>query len=162
MMSAAANAEANPAAECAPEHDDGDDDDDSDDEDMPEDGSLEPIIEYLLCSLRSPDTIVRWSAAKGIGRVTGRLPRMLADDVVTFLLDLFSSSESESAWHGGCLALAELARRGASAALPPRGCRAGSAQRARLRRSPRTDKRGVKCARCGMLRVLGVREGVQS
>lgn len=50
----------------------------------------------------------RWSAAKGIGRVTARLPIDLADEVVGFVLNLFSARESDSAWHGGCLALAEL------------------------------------------------------
>lgn len=52
----------------------------------------------------------RWSAAKGIGRITGRLPKELADDVVTSVLELFSLRESDSAWHGGCLALAELGK----------------------------------------------------
>lgn len=50
----------------------------------------------------------RWSAAKGIGRITARLPMDLADDVLGFVLNLFSGRESDSAWHGGCLALAEL------------------------------------------------------
>lgn len=36
----------------------------------------------------------------------------LGDDVVGSVLELFSPSESDTAWHGGCLALAELARRG--------------------------------------------------
>lgn len=54
--------------------------------------------------------LFRWSAAKGIGRVTGRLPKELADDVVTSVLELFSLRESDSAWHGGCLALAELGK----------------------------------------------------
>lgn len=54
----------------------------------------------------------RWSAAKGIGRVTGRLPKELADEVVGSVLELFSPREADGAWHGGCLALAELGRRG--------------------------------------------------
>uniref|UniRef100_A0A673FMT8 Tubulin-specific chaperone D n=1 Tax=Sinocyclocheilus rhinocerous TaxID=307959 RepID=A0A673FMT8_9TELE len=57
-------------------------------------------------------TIVRWSSAKGIGRVTGRLPKELADDVVESVLECFSFLETDNAWHGGCLALAELGRRG--------------------------------------------------
>lgn len=52
--------------------------------------------------------LFRWSAAKGIGRVTNRLPKVLADEVVESVLELFVSHESDSAWHGGCLALAEL------------------------------------------------------
>lgn len=36
----------------------------------------------------------------------------LGDDVVGSVVELFSPSESDTAWHGGCLALAELARRG--------------------------------------------------
>ena len=38
--------------------------------------------------------------------------RELADDVVGSLLQLFSFRETDSAWHGGCLAVAELGRRG--------------------------------------------------
>lgn len=34
------------------------------------------------------------------------------DEVVESVLELFSPSESDTAWHGGCLATAELARRG--------------------------------------------------
>lgn len=36
-----------------------------------------------------------------IGRVTGQLPRELADDVVGSVLELFSYQESDGAWHGG-------------------------------------------------------------
>uniref|UniRef100_A0A670KCI6 Tubulin-specific chaperone D n=1 Tax=Podarcis muralis TaxID=64176 RepID=A0A670KCI6_PODMU len=68
--------------------------------------------EQLLIGLKDKDTIVRWSAAKGIGRLTGRLPKELADDVVGSVLDCFSFQETDNAWHGGCLALAELGRRG--------------------------------------------------
>jgi len=78
--------------------------------DVPE--TIEDVIEELLVGLKDKDTVVRWSAAKGIGRVTGRLPRALADEVVGSLLDLFTQRETDGAWHGGCLALAELGRRG--------------------------------------------------
>ncbi|KAI4896654.1 hypothetical protein NFI96_012703, partial [Prochilodus magdalenae] len=80
------------------------------DYDIPED--VENVIEQLLVGLKDKETIVRWSAAKGIGRVTGRLPKELADDVVGSVLDCFSFQETDNAWHGGCLALAELGRRG--------------------------------------------------
>ncbi|XP_072299328.1 tubulin-specific chaperone D [Eucyclogobius newberryi] len=80
------------------------------DYDIPEE--VETVIEHLLVGLKDKETIVRWSAAKGIGRVTGRLPRELADEVVGSVLDCFSFQETDNAWHGGCLALAELGRRG--------------------------------------------------
>ncbi|KAG0714956.1 Tubulin-specific chaperone D [Chionoecetes opilio] len=80
------------------------------DEEVGED--MEEVIDYLLQGLKDQDTVVRWSAAKGVGRVTGRLPREFGDEVVGAIMELFSSRESDKAWHGGCLALAELARRG--------------------------------------------------
>ncbi|XP_073388245.1 tubulin-folding cofactor D [Physcomitrium patens] len=81
-----------------------------DDIEIPE--IMEEVIEFLLAGLRDKDTVVRWSAAKGVGRVTGRLTLSFADDVVASVLDLFQSTEGDGAWHGGCLALAELTRRG--------------------------------------------------
>ena len=83
---------------------------DDDDYDIPDE--VEDVIEELLCGLRDKDTIVRWSAAKGVGRVTGRLPAELADEVVGSLLELFTLREMDTGWHGACLGLAELARRG--------------------------------------------------
>lgn len=81
------------------------------------------------------DTIVRWSAAKGIGRITNRLPRDFAEEIINSVISLFEediifspndregggvgektaadlSSVSDYSWHGACLCLAELARRG--------------------------------------------------
>ena len=78
--------------------------------DVPEE--MEEVLETLLTGLRDKDTVVRWSAAKGVGRVTARLPQEMADEVVGFVLQLFSQREGDGAWHGGCLALAELGRRG--------------------------------------------------
>ncbi|XP_053149234.1 tubulin-specific chaperone D [Hemicordylus capensis] len=75
-------------------------------------GDVENVVEQLLIGLKDKDTIVRWSAAKGIGRLTGRLPKELADEVVGSVLDCFSFQETDNSWHGGCLALAELGRRG--------------------------------------------------
>eukprot|EP00887_Chlorella_sp_A99_P001994 scaffold18.g1994.t1 len=74
---------------------------------------LEVVIEALMRGLGDKDTVVRWSAAKGLGRLTMRLPKDLADDVVAAVLEgFFAPSASDTAWHGGCLAVAELASRG--------------------------------------------------
>ena len=73
---------------------------------------LEFIIQFLLDGLRDDDSIVRWTAAKGIGRITMRLSADFADQIVGQLTELFGPSETDSSWHGGCLALAELCRRG--------------------------------------------------
>eukprot|EP00928_Gymnodinium_smaydae_P017716 TRINITY_DN16776_c0_g2_i1.p1 TRINITY_DN16776_c0_g2~~TRINITY_DN16776_c0_g2_i1.p1 ORF type:complete len:1166 (+),score=141.52 TRINITY_DN16776_c0_g2_i1:1343-4840(+) len=82
-----------------------------DDDDVPEE--TEEVIELLLSTLSDADTVVRWAAAKGIGRVTSRLSRDFGDQVLESLLDRsFSFRETDKAWHGGCLALAELTRRG--------------------------------------------------
>ncbi|KAJ7541816.1 hypothetical protein O6H91_10G078100 [Diphasiastrum complanatum] len=78
--------------------------------DIPE--VVEDIIGRLLDGLKDKDTVVRWSAAKGIGQLTNRLTSGNADDVVASVMDLFSVCQGDGAWHGGCLALAELARRG--------------------------------------------------
>lgn len=78
--------------------------------DVPE--IVEEIIELLLSGLRDSDTVVRWSAAKGIGRITARLTSALSQDVLSSILELFSPGEGDGSWHGGCLALAELSRRG--------------------------------------------------
>lgn len=68
--------------------------------------------------------MVRWSAAKGIGRLAERLPNDLSTQVLETILNLFSihsiagasiydmPSVAEATWHGACLATAEMARRG--------------------------------------------------
>mmetsp|Transcript_22679 Transcript_22679/g.30268 ORF Transcript_22679/g.30268 Transcript_22679/m.30268 type:complete len:137 (-) Transcript_22679:2678-3088(-) len=43
---------------------------------------LEFIIQFLLDSLKDDDSIVRWTAAKGIGRITMRLSADFADQIV--------------------------------------------------------------------------------
>lgn len=72
---------------------------------------IEDVIGYLLAGLSHRDTIVRWSAAKGIGRLCARLPKEMATDVVLAVTEVFDMYENDSGWHGGCLALAELCRR---------------------------------------------------
>ncbi len=88
---------------------------DSEDElfDVPD--QVEDSMAQLIQSLTDPATTVRWSAAKGIGRLTERLPILCANDVLDALLDLCKNDqnyENDNIWHGSCLTLAELARRG--------------------------------------------------
>lgn len=73
---------------------------------------LEDVIDVLLTGLRSASTIIRWSAAKGLGRICNRLPKEMAVSVLECILQLFSQRENNSAWHAGCLTLAEMGRRG--------------------------------------------------
>jgi len=73
--------------------------------------SLEDIIEFLLVSLCDKDTVVRWSAAKGLGRITGRLDLDMADDVVDAVFQLMTQTDGDT-WHGCQLTIAELSRRG--------------------------------------------------
>jgi HEAT repeat protein len=40
------------------------------------------IIDFLLASLKDEDNVVRWTAAKGIGRITMRLNEDFADQIV--------------------------------------------------------------------------------
>ncbi|KAJ1339650.1 hypothetical protein BSLG_005683 [Batrachochytrium salamandrivorans] len=88
---------------------------------------MEDIINILLDGLRDKDTIVRWTSAKGVGRITNRLNHELADEIVGSVIDSLAEdtilvngsprtakvdSVSDSSWHGASLALAELIRRG--------------------------------------------------
>ena len=87
------------------EHEEG-----AEEQEIPED--LEVIVDQLLRALRDRDNIVRWSAAKGIGRIAMRLNKSLGDQVVSDVLECLTPTEDCESWHGGCLCLAELARRG--------------------------------------------------
>lgn len=87
--------------------------------------AVEAAIEVLLVGLQDKDTIVRWSAAKGMGRVICRLQSKEAkNDVLACILDAMDDTaggQDDGVWHGGCLALAELSRRGvlSPASTPP-------------------------------------------
>lgn len=82
------------------------------------------MLEDLFKALRDKDTVVRYSAAKGIARIAERLPADFAEQVLEQVLHLFSihsagiasiydlPSIAEATWHGACLACAEMARRG--------------------------------------------------
>ncbi|KAK0426669.1 hypothetical protein QR680_009836 [Steinernema hermaphroditum] len=81
-------------------------------ENIPE-GQLEAIIDVLLKGLCHSYFRVRWSAAKGIGRIASRLPLYMAKDIVAMIMSLnFNDLYGKDYWHGGCMALAELTRRG--------------------------------------------------
>ena len=80
----------------------------------PEYSYTEVILDRLLVSLNDDSTAVRWSAAKGIGRITNNLPRRFADQLIAHLLAQLTEQQrnNDALWHGSLLALAELARRG--------------------------------------------------
>ncbi|KAI5983473.1 armadillo-type protein [Pisolithus albus] len=100
--------------------------DDGDEIDVPEE--LEVILDVLFKAVQDRDTVVRWSAAKGIGRLSERLSSDFAGQVMENILHFFSihtvagatvydmPSIAEATWHGACLASAEMARR---ALVPP-------------------------------------------
>ncbi|KAJ7459837.1 TBCD protein [Mycena latifolia] len=93
---------------------------------------VEVVLEQLFKSLQDKDTIVRWSAAKAVARISERLTTDFADQVLETVMGLFAIHSiaaaslydlpaiAESTWHGACLACAEMARRGlvARGALP--------------------------------------------
>lgn len=72
---------------------------------------LEDLIGSMFDSLKDKDTIIRWTAAKAIGRITQRLDLELANDIVNEIVDTFIHA-GENEWHGGLMALGELSRRG--------------------------------------------------
>ena len=77
---------------------------------------IEMAIGSLLDGWSDSDTIVRWSCAKGVGRIAAKLPRDVLDDVLDSILQLVDGSVNEfdvteDSWHGTCLAIAELSRR---------------------------------------------------
>ncbi|GHJ90423.1 hypothetical protein NliqN6_6825 [Naganishia liquefaciens] len=93
---------------------------------------LEEEIDALMDSLSDKDTIVRYSAAKYLSRLADLLPRSLSSQIVESTISLFGGtlqdplvetergkvvdpgggSNGEAKWHGLCLALAEMGRRG--------------------------------------------------
>ncbi|EYB82933.1 hypothetical protein Y032_0346g3131 [Ancylostoma ceylanicum] len=83
-----------------------------DQDDCP-DEMVEWALDCVLRALSDDHTTVRWSAAKGVGRIAARLPKELAVQVVDSILSSnFHRLAGHCSWHGGCLALAELSRRG--------------------------------------------------
>ncbi|KAF4742421.1 hypothetical protein FOZ62_020575, partial [Perkinsus olseni] len=83
---------------------------------------VEDVIgEILLPSLEDPVTVVRWAAAKALGRVSNVLPSAAAVDVLAALTpdgdDGLRSLGSAHRLHGTSLAVAEMLRRLGSTAL---------------------------------------------
>jgi hypothetical protein len=82
------------------------------------------IFRKAIHTCACQDTVVRWSAAKGVARISERLPREFTRQVVDTVIGLFSihtiafaslydmPAIAESTWHGACLSCAELLRRG--------------------------------------------------
>lgn len=98
------------------------------DEDITDDPpeAVEEIIGVLLEGLQDKDTVVRYSAAKGLGSITSRLPISYALEVLDAIRGLFEvdtrdgrngrellDHAKDSTWHGSALAVAELCRNGA-------------------------------------------------
>ncbi|TYJ51709.1 hypothetical protein B9479_007714 [Cryptococcus floricola] len=116
-----------------------------DQDDLPE--GLEEVLDEFMGGLSDKDTIVRYSSAKYLSRLSNLLPPDLSDQIVGATIALFSGTEDEPAifsscggiidpggsphtggtfalsggietsrgesrWHGVCLALGEMARRG--------------------------------------------------
>jgi tubulin-specific chaperone D len=73
---------------------------DIEEEDIEVPDEVEEVIEQLLLGLKSPSSDVRWLAAKGIGRVTMRLPKSLGDEVVGSVIEILNPLEQHEAWHG--------------------------------------------------------------
>ena len=107
----------------APSSPSGEQEQEEDESDIPE--ATETFISYLIEALQHKDTVVRYSAAKGLARLCDRLPSSFLNQVVEAVVSLFHinipdlytgakdlSSVSEHTWQGACMALAELSRRG--------------------------------------------------
>jgi len=90
------------------------DDETDDDGNVP--ALVQTILDLLMAGLSDKELYVRWSSAKGLGRITNRLRKSYATQLVSHLCDRISSVALLTCDHyalqGGCLALAELARRG--------------------------------------------------
>lgn len=97
--------------------------DDNGEDDVPE--VIDRYVALLIDALQDKDTVVRYSAAKGISRICSRLPNRFVEQIADEITGLFAinvanimspkedlSNVSEFTWQGCCIALAELARRG--------------------------------------------------
>jgi hypothetical protein len=70
------------------------------------------ILGTLFNGLGNPLTIVRWSAAKGVGRIVERLPIEFATQGIDYTFSLFEDKDNYNVMNGACLCLAEFTLRG--------------------------------------------------
>ncbi|UXI18699.1 60S ribosomal protein L14 [Sarcoptes scabiei] len=74
---------------------------------------FENMIRILLKNLANESTIVRFTVAKYLASICDRLTEDRSDQVINHVLQLCSSSDNDdNLWHGCCLTLAEIVRRG--------------------------------------------------
>lgn len=81
------------------------------DEDINMTQTVEDVIGVLLNSLSDSATVVRWNAAKQLGRVAERLDAENGQYIAEQIIELLDENNSEDTWHGACSALAEFSRR---------------------------------------------------
>ena len=81
------------------------------DEEIDVSATVEAVLGLLLNGLSHEATVVRWNAAKQLGRVVERIDRENGEHVIDAVLDLADELNSEDTWHGAMSALAEFTRR---------------------------------------------------
>ena len=82
---------------------------DVEEEDIHVPEEIEAVVGLLLQGVLDKDTIVRWSAAKGLARLCERLPRDFAEQIVDSVVDLFALDCLVSGDASGVNALGEVA-----------------------------------------------------
>ena len=73
---------------------------------------INTILGMLFQGLQSQLSIVRWSAAKGVGRIVERLPYSFATQPVEYTFSLFDDVDNFNLINGACLTFAEFTLRG--------------------------------------------------
>lgn len=61
---------------------------------------IEQIVGILLQGIKDVDTKVRWSSARRLSYLAARLQKAFSDQLIEFILELFSPLEEDGAWHG--------------------------------------------------------------
>ena len=83
----------------------------AEEEDVEISETVEAVLSLLINCLSDSSTMVRWNAAKHLGRVTERLDADNASILLGEILNMLDDTNAENSWHGGCSALAEFSRR---------------------------------------------------